>query len=78
MTQNHDPSEPRQFKLTDDCTLSGLRLNPEDQRIQGGGYLDPNHPDQLIPAHGLVEVLAEEEVGRRLKSGERVTPPPYG
>ena len=46
----------RTFKLTDDCTLSGVRLRPEDRRVDGGGYFYPDCPDRLVPAHGVVEV----------------------
>ena len=67
----------RTFKLTDDCTLSGVRLLPEDRRVDGGGYFYPDCPDQLVPAHGFVEVPVGEVVGRRLKRGEKVVGNPY-
>ena len=66
----------RTFKLTDDCTLSGVRLLPDDRRVDGGGYLDPMGGSRLIPAHGVVEVPVGEVVGRRLKRGEKVVAPP--
>lgn len=62
----------RTFKLTDDCTLSGVRLLPDDRRIDGGGYFYPEFPGRLVPAHGVVEVPVGEVVGRRLRKGERV------
>jgi hypothetical protein len=46
----------RTFKLTDDCTLSGLRLLPEDRRVDGGGYFQPDCSERLVPAHGFVSV----------------------
>lgn len=60
----------RTFKLTDDCTLSGVRLRPDDRRVDGGGYFYPDCPDRLVPAHGVVEVPAREVVGRRLRKGD--------
>ncbi len=67
----------RTFKLTDDCTLSGVRLRPDDRRVDGGGYFRPDCPDRLVPAHGVVEVPVRDVVGRRLKPGERVVAPPW-
>ena len=74
----------RTFSLKDDCTLSGVRLLPEDRRVDGGGYFRPDCPDRLVSAHGAVEVPVGDGVGRRLKScperrqgrGERVVAPP--
>lgn len=66
----------RTFSLKDDCTLSGVRLLPDDRRVDGGGYYYPDFPGHLVPAHGYVEVPVEEAVGRRLKPGERVVAPP--
>ena len=62
----------RTFKLTDDCTLSGVRLRPDDRRIDGGGYLSPDCPDRLVPAHGFVEVPVEGS-----RKGEKIVPNPY-
>ncbi len=62
----------RTFKLTDDCTLSGVRLLPEDRRVDGGGYFRPNCPDRLVPGHWVVEVPAPEVVGRQLRRGEKL------
>ena len=67
----------RTFSLKDDCTLSGVRLLPEDRRVDGGGYFCPDCPDRLVPAHGAVEVSVGDGVGRRLKQGERVVANPY-
>ena len=58
----------RTFSLKDDCTLSGVRLLPEDRRVDGGGYFYPDCPDRLVPAHGAMEVPVGDVVGRRLKS----------
>jgi hypothetical protein len=45
----------RTFKLTDDCTLSGIRLHRDARRVDAGGYVDlAGGP--LIPAHGEVLV----------------------
>ena len=62
----------RTFKLTDDCTLSGVRLLPEDRRVDGGGSFYPDCPDRLVPAHGAVEVSA-----RDTSKGEKLVPNPY-
>ncbi len=64
----------RTFKLTDDCTLSGIRLLPEDRRVDGGGYYRPDCPDRLVPGHWFVDVPVGEVVGRKLKPGEKVVP----
>lgn len=75
----------RTFSLRDDCSLSGVRLRPDNQRVDGGGYYRPDCPDRLVRAHGVVERPVGEVVGRRLKScperrrgrGERVVANPY-
>ena len=51
------PSEPRTFKLTDDCTFSGIRIHPNDREVDGGGYLEQGNR-RLIPAHGFIPVPA--------------------
>lgn len=62
----------RTFKLTDDCTLSGVRRHRDDRRVDGGGYLTPDCPDPLVPAHGVVEVPTPD-----LDAGEKLVPNPY-
>ena len=51
------PSEPRTFKLTDDCTFSGIRIHPNDREVDGGGYIEQG-TRRLIPAHGFIPVPA--------------------
>ena len=63
----------RTFKLTDHCTLSGIRLLPEDRRVDGGGYYRPDCPDRLVPGHWFVNVPVREF--RRIRSNQRLIPP---
>ena len=60
----------RTFKLTDDCTLSGVRVHPDDRTVVGGGYVDPMGGNRLLPAHGVVVVRADG-----MKPGEKEVPP---
>ena len=62
----------RTFSLKDDCTLSGVRVHPDDRRVVGGGYVDPMGGDRLISAHGFVELLPEG-----MKNDEKLVPLDY-
>lgn len=61
----------RTFSLRDDCTLSGVRVHPDDRQVVGGGYVDPMG-GALIPAHGFVEALPEG-----MEKGEKLVPLDY-
>ena len=65
-------SEPRRFSLKDDTCFSGIRLDPEDRRLNGGGYLNPYISDRLIPAHWAMR-LPEPGEGVEGEAGELPT-----
>ena len=79
------PSEPRTFSLKDDTCFSGIRINPNDREVDGGGYIDPNAPfvpsasrGRLTPAHGFIPVPAVGSAScpeRSRRAGEIAVPP---